>query len=118
MSYYNILSDEVVKSLDYIVWQTYEAGHSSLDDFFTGSGGVKSYHTKLFENVLRKSIVTATFERAVDKHYFTEQQTYHPACGIEHAGMGAYHIEYDYAGNPDYSAVRAAIAAQNPPIRN
>lgn len=118
LSYYNILSDEVVKSLDYIVWQTYEAGHSSLDDFFTGSGGVKSYHTNLFENVLRKSIVTATFERAVDKHYFTEQQTYHPACGIEHAGMGAYHIEYDYAGNPDYPAVRAAIAAQNPPIRN
>ena len=49
-----------------------------------------------------KSIVTATFERAVDKHYFTEQQSYHPACGIEHAGMGAYHIEYDYPGNPDY----------------
>ena len=58
------------------------------------------------------------FERAVDKHYFTEQQSYHPACGIEHAGMGAYHIEYDYPGNPDYPTVRAAIAAQNPPINN
>ena len=62
--------------------------------------------------------MTATFERAVDKHYFAEQQSYHPACGIEHAGMGAYHIEYDYPGNPDYPTVRAAIAAQNPPINN
>ena len=54
----------------------------------------------------------------MDKHYFTEQQSYHPACGIEHAGMGAYHIEYDYPGNPDYPTVRAAIAAQNLPINN
>ena len=73
---------------------------------------------EVFENVMRKSIITATFERAVDKHYFTEQQDYHPSCGIEHGGMGAYHIEYDYAGNPDYPTVRAAISAQNPPIKN
>ena len=68
--------------------------------------------------VLKKSIVTATFERAIDKHYFSEQQDYHPSCGIEHGGMGAYHIEYDYPGNPDYPTVRAAISAQNPPINN
>lgn len=116
LSFYKVLDDEVVKSLDYIVWQTYELGHSGLDDFFMGSGGVQASHPEVFENVLKKSIVTATFERAVDKHYFTDQQDYHPSCGIEHGGMGAYHIEYDYPGNPDYSVVRAAISAQNPPI--
>ena len=118
LRYYDILADDVIESLDYIVWQTYELGHSGLDNFFTGSNGVKDRHPEVFENVMRKSIITATFERAVDKHYFTEQQDYHPSCGIEHGGMGAYHIEYDYAGNPDYPTVRAAISAQNPPIKN
>lgn len=116
LSYYELLEEDVINSLDYIVWQTYELGHSGLDNFFTGQSGVQTYHTGLFESVMKKSIITATFERAVDKHYFTEQQDYHASCGIEHAGMGAYHIEYDYPGIPDYSTVRAAISAQNPPI--
>ena len=115
LHFYGMLADDVVESLDYIVWQTYELGHSGLDNFFSGAYGVKSYHPDLFESVLKKSIITATFERATDKHYFSEQQTYHPSCGIEHAGMGAYHIEYDYPGAPDYPTVRAAIAAQNEP---
>ena len=118
LRFYDILAEDVVQSLDYIAWQTYELGHSGLDDFFTGYGGVSSYHPEIFEEVLKKSIVTATFERAIDKHYFSEQQDYHPSCGIEHGGMGAYHIEYDYPGNPDYPTVRAAISAQNPPINN
>lgn len=113
LGYYSYLANDVIEGLDYLVWQTYEAGHSGLDYFFEA---VKSRNPEMFETTMRKSIVTATFERAVDKHYFTEQQTYHPACGIEHAGQGAYHIEYDYPGNPDYATVRAAIAAQNPPV--
>ncbi len=116
LSFYSVLADDVVLSLDYIVWQTYELGLPGLDNFFTTSGGVSSFHPDIFEEVMRKSIVTATFERAKDKPYFSQHQNYHPSCGIEHAGMGAYHIEYDYAGNPDYPTVRAAIAAQNPPI--
>ena len=115
LSFYEVLSEETVLSLDYIAWQTYELGHSGLDSFFEA---VRRSHPNVFKEAMGKSIVTATFERAVDKHYFTEQQSYHPACGIEHAGMGAYHIEYDYPGNPDYPTVRAAIAAQNPPINN
>ncbi len=118
LRFYNALSAEVVEGLDYIVWQTYELDHSGLDAFFNGSGGVRSYHPELFEKVVKKSIVTATFERAADKPLFSRHQTYHPSFGVEHAGMGAYHIEYDYAGNPDYPFVRAAIAAQNPPINH
>lgn len=118
LSFYDVLDDDVVLSLDYIVWQTYELGHSGLDNFFTGPYGVEKHKPEVFEEVLKKSIVTATFERATDKHYFSKQQDYHPSCGIEHAGMGAYHIEYDYPGNPDYPTVRAAIAAQNPPINH
>jgi hypothetical protein len=44
--------------------------------------------------------------------------TYKNHLGLPHAGMGAYHIEYDYSGNPDYPYVRQGIATQNPPIRN
>lgn len=116
LGFYDILDDDVVEGLDYIVWQTYERGHAGLDSFFTGRSGVKDRKPHLFEKVMRKSIITATFERAADKHYFTQHQTYRAACGIEHAGMGAYHIEYDYPGTPDYPTVRAAITAQNPPI--
>lgn len=113
LTFYDVLSDETILSLDYIAWQTYELGCSGLDSFFED---VRRHHPNVFKEALGKSIVTATFERAIDKHYFTEQQNYHPACGIEHAGQGAYHIEYDYPGNPDYPTVRAAISAQNPPI--
>lgn len=116
LRFYDVLDDDVVESLDYIVWQTYELGPAGLDRFFLGSNGVKDRKPHLFESTMRKSIVTATFERATDKHFFTQQQNYRSASGIEHAGMGAYHIEYDYPGNPDYPTVRAAITAQNPPI--
>lgn len=115
-SYYEIFTDEVVKSLNYIIWQSYDIGNSpsALDAMFYA---LKNYHpTVPFADVVRKSIITATFERAIDKPKFKGLQTYHSSFGIEHAGMGAYHIEYDYPGKPDYSYVREAIAAQNPPI--
>ncbi len=119
LSYYSMLDNDVVESLDYIVWQTYElgptTGYYGLDYFFDS---VKSRKPELFEKVLAKSIITATFERAVDKHYFLEQSTYRNKYGLPHAGQGAYHIEYDYAGNPDYPTVREAISIQNPPINN
>lgn len=116
LSFYDVLTDETVESLDYIVWQTYDLGQSGLDNFFDGRSGVRVHKPKIFENVMRKSIITATFEEAAKKYLFTQQQAYRPSFGIEHAGMGAYHIEYDYPGNPDYSTVRAAISAQNPPV--
>lgn len=120
LSFYDVLTDETVKSLDYIVWQTYDLGQSGLDSFFYGGGdwggSVRSHKPEIFEEVMRKSIVTATFEEAAKKYHFAQQQVYRPSFGIEHAGMGAYHIEYDYPGNPDYATVRAAISAQNPPV--
>ncbi len=116
LRFYDILTDETVESLDYLVWQSYDLGHGGLDNFFFGDAGVKERKPKVFENVLRKSIITATFEQSIKKHLFTEQSTYHPKNGMEHAGMGAYHIEYDYPGNPDYGMVRKAISTQNPPI--
>lgn len=113
LGYYDELDDDVVESVDYICWQTYELGPSGLDYFFES---VERWKPDLFEKVLAKSIVTATFERAVDKHYFLEQSTWKSSTGLPHAGQGAYHIEYDYAGNPDYPTVREGIAIQNPPI--
>lgn len=116
LSFYDVLDNDVLEFVDYVVWQTYDLVGAGLDSFFTGSNGVKSHNPEMFETVMRKSIVTATFEEAAKKYRFGEQASYNPSCGIPHAGMGAYHIEYDYAGNPDYAAVRAAISTQNPPI--
>lgn len=114
LHYYDYLDADVVESVDYICWQTYELDHEGLDDFFDS---VKSYKPELFEKVLAKSIVTATFERAADKYLFPIQSTWEYKDGLAHAGQGAYHIEYDYPGNPDYPTVRAGITTQNPPIR-
>ncbi|WP_289740801.1 glycoside hydrolase family 18 [Muribaculum intestinale] len=113
LHYYDYLDDDVVESVDYICWQTYELNHDGLDQFFNS---VKSYKPDLFEKVLKKSIVTATFERAADKNLFPVQSTWNYSGGLEHAGQGAYHIEYDYPGTPDYPYVRKGIATQNPPI--
>ena len=84
--------------------------------FYSSSGSVRAHKPHMFEEVFKKSIPTATFERAIDKHYFLEQATWVPSFGLEHAGIGAYHIEYDYPGNPDYPTVREGISIMNPPI--
>lgn len=113
LSYYGELDDDVVESVDYICWQTYDLYHSGLENFFNS---VKNWKPDLFENVLRKSIITATFERAADKDKYANHSTWKHSSGIPHAGQGAYHIEYDYPGTPDYPTVRAGISTQNPPI--
>lgn len=117
LSFYDVLDNDVLESLDYIAWQTYELDHSGLNSFFNA---IKNRNGKadVFECVVKKSIVTATFERASDKDLFPVQSTWKYSGGIEHAGQGAYHIEYDYPGNPDYPYVRKGIATQNPPINN
>lgn len=115
LSFYGDLAQDVVESVDYICWQTYELSHSGLDSFFDA---VKRYKPDIFKEVLAKSIITATFERASDKNLFPVQSTWQYKEGLPHAGQGAYHIEYDYPGNPDYPFIRKGIATQNPPINN
>lgn len=113
LGYYDIVDEDVLKKVKYICWQTYELGHSGLNNFFDA---VKGYKPDIYEEVLSKSIITATFERASDKYLFPEHSTWRHRDGLPHAGQGAYHIEYDYPGNPDYPYVRAGISTQNPPI--
>ena len=113
LSYYDIIEEDVLKNTKYICWQTYELEHSGLDNFFDA---VKRYKPEIFEEVLSKSIITATFERAAHKYLFPIQSTWRHRDGLPHAGQGAYHIEYDYPGNPDYPYVREGITTQNPPI--
>ena len=130
LHYYDMISDDIVRDVQYFIWQTYELGHSGLESFFySSSGSVRAHKPHMFEEVFKKSIPTATFERAVDKHYFLEQATWVPSFGLEHAGLGAYHIEYDYPdasaeevqdlgvqANCEYPHVRKAISIMNPPI--
>lgn len=113
LGYYDELDDDVVECVDYICWQTYELSHTGLENFFNN---VKNRKPELFEKVLRKSIITGTFETASNMPYFAPMAYWHHSSGIEHAGMGAYHIEYDYPGNPDYPKIRLANSIQNPPI--
>ncbi|MBD5260167.1 MAG: hypothetical protein HDS46_05185 [Bacteroides sp.] len=114
-TYYGMLDSDVVESLNYIMWQTYEIADAGIDSFFDY---VKQLKPAIFEKALAKSVICATFERAQDKHFYLEQSVYRNKYGLPHAGQGAYHIEYDYPGNPDYSTVRRGIAIQNPPINN
>lgn len=111
LTFYDVLSDEVILSLDHIIWQTYDLVDGGLDNFFEA---VKNHHPNVFEDVIRKSIVTATFEEAAKKWRFSQQALWTPSCGLDFGGIGAYHIEYDYAGKPDYPVVRAAIQTMNP----
>lgn len=112
--YYTMYDPDVLESVDYVMWQSYTASRSTLEN--------ECYYiltkSAAGESVLRKSIFCATFERATDKHYFNDTHQYFKySGGIEHAGIGAYHIEYDYSGNPDYSCVREAISYMNPPVK-
>ncbi|MBO5251104.1 MAG: hypothetical protein J6B31_03795 [Bacteroidaceae bacterium] len=113
LSFYDIVDEDVLEKVKYICWQTYELEHSGLDYFFDA---VKDYKPEIFEEVLSKSVITATFERAADKYLFPIHSTWKHRDGLPHAGQGAYHIEYDYPGNPDYPYVREGITTQNPPI--
>ena len=123
LSYYVMVADDVLRDVQYMIWQTYELGHSGLESFFYSSGSsVRARNPEMFETVFKKSIPTATFERAVDKHYFLEQATWVPSFGLDYAGIGAYHIEYDYPDDNavmpgvDYPTVRKGISIMNPPI--
>lgn len=130
LSYYVMVADDVLRDIKYLIWQTYELSPSGLESFFYSSGaGVRARNPEMFETVFSKSIVTATFERAVDKHYFLEQMAWKPSFGLDYAGHGAYHIEYDYPDattkdhddygvnlGVDYPHVRKGISILNPPI--
>lgn len=116
--YYSMLADDVIDHIQYIAWQTYEmSSQAQLNSFFNS---VRSYKPHKFEHVMTHSIITATFERAADKHYFLEQinNDYTSTEGYKAAGYGAYHIEYDYSSSdgPDYPTVRRGISVLNPPV--
>ena len=123
LSYYEDCADDVLRDIKYMIWQTYELDHSGLHDFFYSSySGVKARKPHMFKEIFEKSIITATFERAYDKYHFLEHAAWVPSFGLEHAGIGAYHIEYDYPDDNsvmpgvDYPTVRKAISLMNPPI--
>ncbi len=117
LTYYDDVADDVLRDIQYLIWQTYELGHDGLENFFyTSAGSVRARKPHMFQEVFEKSIITATFERAVDKHLFLNHAKWVPSFGLDFAGIGAYHIEYDYPGNPDYPTVRKGISMMNPVI--
>ena len=123
---YRMLEDDVLLSLDYLIWQHY--WNASPDSFLENY--MRPSHPDIHDQMLRKSIITGDFEEASRKHYFLEQTYWTPSCGVEVAGFGAYHIEYDYPdasaeeaekyglqSGVDYPWVRKAIKNLNPQIK-
>ena len=121
-----MLEDDVLLSLDYLIWQHY--WNASPDSFLENY--MRASHPEIHDDMLRKSIITGDFEEASRKHYFLEQTYWTPSCGVEVAGFGAYHIEYDYPdasaeeaeeyglqSGVDYPWVRKAIKNLNPQIK-
>ncbi|MDE5889975.1 MAG: hypothetical protein K2H10_03065, partial [Bacteroidales bacterium] len=51
LTFYDVLENDVLESLDYIVWQTYDLVGTGLDGFFAGSGGVRSHNREVVECV-------------------------------------------------------------------
>ena len=108
------LPDAIFPRVKYVIWQTYERGN--LDYICSQILNHSSHTPEINRMMLEKSIFTATFERAIDKHYFAEQATWGTTSGVNYSGHGADHIEYDYPGNPDYPDVRRTISIMNPKI--
>lgn len=113
---HRVLSNEVFKRVKYVIWQTYERGSSLASNVIPSILNSQHHPSDINQMILNKSIFTATFERATDKHYFLEQAQWGTTTDYKYAGHGAYHIEYDYPGNPDYPDVRKAISIMNPHI--
>ena len=116
LSFYDMLDDDVVLSLNHLIWQTYELNTNGFNNFFDA---VKSHKPDVFENVLAKSIITASFEEASKMPYWQYMPDY-KYYGSDVAGVGIYHIEYDFvntaSGCTDSAYVRKGISQMNPPV--
>lgn len=111
LSFYDVLENDVLLSLDYLIWQTYNG--SVEYNFCESRNSVKNRRPEIFDEISKKSIFTATFEEANKKSVFKSLQALTLPDGADFAGIGAYHIEYDYPGKPDYPWVREAIYEMN-----
>lgn len=112
--HYPILENDVLERLYMIQWQSYTELDGSMSSYFSK---IHDANPEMFETVMKKSVLTATFERGdVDKARLkTGIQFGHEYYGVEPVGFGAYHIEYDFTNN-DYSYVRECIQMLNPSI--
>lgn len=114
LSNYNYLDEETLKMLDMIQWQTYSeiANTYSLKTDFDR---IETAKPNVFDEVIKKSTLTATFERgALDKNalkaHLQNPQLYYSG---DVYGYGAYHIEQDY-NETKYEYVRECIELANP----
>lgn len=122
---YEMIEPEVLQSVDYNIWQAYDS--SDPEYFFEQY--IKPIHPEIYEEVMAQTIITADFEEARRKYRFIEQAGWKMSNGLDHAGYGVYHIEYDYpdasaeevatyglTSGVDYPWVRKAIKMANPQI--
>lgn len=112
--FYPILENDVLEDLYLIQWQSYTELDRSMSSYFTN---IHDQNPEMFETVMKKSIITATFERGdTDKNRLKTGILYgHKYYGVEPAGYGAYHIEYDFSNN-SYAYVRECLGLANPSV--
>lgn len=126
LSYYQMLTDDVLEGIKYLAWQTYDFNtYSQIHNFLEGYSGASSVYgckPHMYETVLTKSILCTTFERGNnDKDKFLAQININytsPSTGLQPLGYGAYHMEQDFDSDYgyDYPTVRRGISLLNPPI--
>ncbi len=104
----SLLTPEGAACVDYAIGQTYGLSGSACQSRF-----------ELISHMFRPDqfIVTESFEKYPDTGgQFFNQAAWVPVQGRK-GGFGAYHMEYDYAHNPDYKFMRRAIQMVNPAVR-
>lgn len=109
--HYPILDNDVLEKLYMIQWQSYTELQSDMSSYF---GTIKNYNTEMYDEVMEKSIITATFEEGDTKKAYlkTGINRNHNYDGHTPYGYGAYHIEYDF--DNEYKYVRECIKLANP----
>ena len=112
------LNAEGAKYVDYAISQAYStSSHSRLQSRYDGADHLYSPEqfivTENFESLWANGGVTYTDKDGNKMPSLWGMALWNPTQGRK-GGMGAYHMEYECAHDPDYKFMRQAIQLQNP----
>lgn len=115
---YRMLTESVVTRVKYFIWQLYKSDDpSSLNRSISNAS---KYPDEVNQETIRKSIYTSSIEESNLSGHFLGQARTMSNRNTEYAGLGVYHIEYDYApakgSTLTYPRLREVTRLLNPPV--
>lgn len=115
---YRMLTQDVVTRVTYFIWQLYKSDDpSSLNRSISNAS---KYPDEVNQETIRRSIYTSSIEESNLSGHFLGQARTMSTRNLEYAGLGVYHIEYDYSPAKGsvrtYPQLREVIRLINPPI--